>query len=288
MIVYLNDQFTPKDEARISPDDRGFSFADGAYEVIRAYGGRFFRKQEHLARLERSLRELRIAAPDTRSLGEVGVQLLQHNHLQDADALLYIQVTRGAAPRRHSFPDPGTPPTVYASASPFRQSREKWEGGVKAIVVPDTRWARCDIKSVALLPNVLASQQASEQGAHEALFVRDGVVTEGAHSNFCAVLDGQLVTHPRTNRILAGVTRQVVLDLCHALDIPVREMPVLEGQLREASELMITSTTVEVTPVVQLDDWRVDDGEPGPITTRLQRAFRELVSAETTDADSSA
>jgi D-alanine transaminase len=175
---------------------------------------------------------------------------------------------------------------VYASALPFRQSQEKWECGVKAILVPDIRWARCDIKSVALLPNVLASQQATEQGATEALFVRDGVVTEGAHSNFCAVLDGQLATHPRTNRILAGVTRQIVLDLCRALDIPVRERPVLERQLGEASELMITSTTVEVTPVVQLDDWRVADGKPGPITTRLQAAFRELVSAETTDADS--
>jgi D-alanine transaminase len=286
MIVYLNDQFIPKEEARISPDDRGFSFADGAYEVIRAYSGRLFKIQEHLTRLERSLRELRIIAPDTQALSEVATQLLHHNRLQDADALFYIQVTRGVATRRHPFPDPGTPPTVYASASLFRQSRERWECGIKAILVPDIRWARCDIKSVALLPNVLASQQAREQGANEALFVRDGVVTEGAHTNFCAVFDGQLVTHPRTNRILAGVTRQVVLDLCRALDIPVRETPVLERQLREASELMITSTTVEITPVVQLDDWRVAGGEPGPITTRLQAAFRELVSAETADADS--
>lgn len=288
MIVYLNDRFIPKDEARISPDDRGFSLADGAYEVIRAYGGRLFKSQEHLARLERSLGALRIAAPDTQSMSEVAAQLLHHNRLRDADALLYIQVTRGVAPRRHSFPDPETPPTMYVSVSPFRQSREKWESGVKAILVPDIRWARCDIKSVALLPNVLASQQAREQGANEALFVRDGIVTEGAHTNFCTVLDGQLVTHPPTDRILAGVTRQVVLDLCRALDIPVKETPVLERQLREASELMITSTTAEVTPVVQLDDWRVADGEPGPITTRLQRAFRKLVSAETTDTDSSA
>jgi D-alanine transaminase len=285
MIVYLNGQFIPKDEARVSPDDRGFLFADGAYEVVRAYDGRFFKTQEHLTRLERSLRELRIAAPGTQSLGEVAAQLLHHNRLQDGDALLYIQVTRGAATRRHSFPDPAIPPTVYASASPFQQSREKWEGGVKAILVPDIRWARCDIKSVALLPNVLASQEASEQGADEALFVRDGVATEGAHTNVFAVFDGQLVTHPQTNRILAGVTRQVVLDLCRALDIPVRETPVLEWQLREASELMITSTTAEVTPVVQIDDWQVAAGEPGPITTRLQRAFRDLVSAEATDAD---
>jgi D-alanine transaminase len=285
MIVYLNGQFIPKDEARISPDDRGFLFADGAYEVVRAYDGRLFKTAEHLARLLRSLRELRIAASDTQSLGEVAVQLLDRNRLQDGDALLYIQVTRGAAARRHSFPDPGTPPTVYASAFPFRQSREKWETGVKATLVPDSRWARCDIKSVALLPNVLASQQATEQGAAEALFVQDGIVTEGAHSNFCAVFDGQLVTHPRSNRILAGVTRQIALDLCRALDIPVRETPVLERQLKEASELMITSTTVEITPVVQIDEWQVADGEPGPITTRLQRAFRDLVSARATDAD---
>jgi D-alanine transaminase len=284
MIVYLNGQAIPKDEARVSPDDRGFTFADGAYEVVRAYGGRFFKAQEHLARLERSLQELRIAAPDTQSLGEVAAQLLQHNRLQDGDALLYIQVTRGVATRRHSFPDPAPPPTVYASAFPFAQSREKWQGGIKAILVPDIRWARCDIKSVALLPNVLASQHAREQGAAEAVFVRDGIVTEGAHTNFLAVLGRQLVTHPRTNCILAGVTRQAVLDLCHALDIPVSEMPVHERQLKEASELMITSTTSEVTPVVQIDDWQVADGQPGPITTRLQRAFRDLVSTETTDA----
>jgi D-alanine transaminase len=285
MIVYLNGQFIPKDEAWLSPDDRGFLLADGAYEVIRAYSGELFKAQEHLTRLERSLRELRIAALDTQSLGEVAAKLLDCNHLQDGDALLYIQVTRGVAARRHSFPDPGIPPTVYASASPFRQSREKWEGGVRAILVPDIRWACCDIKCVALLPNVLASQQASEQGADEALFVRDGVVTEGAHTNFSAVLGGQLVTHPRTNCILAGVTRQAVLDLCRVLDIPVRETPVHEWQLREASELMISSTTVEVTPVVQIDDWQVAGGQPGPITTRLQRAYRDLVSAEATDAD---
>jgi D-alanine transaminase len=284
MIVYLNDRFIPKDEARISPDDRGFLLADGAYEVIRAYGGRFFKTQEHLARLERSLRELRITASGTEHLVEVPGQLLQRNRLQDSDALLYLQVTRGVAARRHSFPEPGTPPTVYASVSPFQQSWGKWKGGVKAILVPDVRWARCDIKSVALLPNVLASQQAREQDADEALFVRDGVVMEGAHTNFCAVFDGQLVTHPRTNCILAGVTRQVVLDLCRTLDIPTREVPIFERQLRQASEMMITSTTVEVTPIVQLDGWQVGDGKPGPITTRLQRAFRELVSAEGTNA----
>jgi D-alanine transaminase len=280
MIVYFNGDFLPKELVRISPDDRGFLFADGAYEVIRSYDGRLFKLQAHLQRLENSLQALHIAAPDTGKLQDAAAQLLQHNALTTEDAALYVQVTRGVAPRKHAFPPSNTPPTIYLTASPFRASPEKWEQGVRIILLPDMRWSRCDIKSVALLPNVLANQQAKESGAHEAVFVRKGTITEGSHTNFAAVFDGRLITHPRTHHILPGITREIVLDLCRELDLSCSESPIREAKLREASELMLLGTTTEIMPVVQVDDWQVGNGQPGPVTRTLQRAFRTLVASE--------
>jgi len=280
MITYFNGEFLPKEAVRISPDDRGFLFADGAYEVIRAYEGNLFKLTAHLQRLENSLNGLRITAPDTKELQDVAVQLIESNDLASGDAALYIQVTRGVAPRTHAFPPGDIPPTVYMSAWPFHAAPERLEHGVRVILVPDIRWSRCDIKSVALLPNVLASQQAKESDAYEAIFVRDGIVTEGSHANFAAVFDGQLVTHPKTNHILPGITRQVVLELCEELDLPYRESPISETELRGAHELMLLGTTTEVMPVVQVDDWPVADGQPGPATRTLQQAFRQLVIGE--------
>lgn len=276
MIVYFNGRLVPKEDVRISPDDRGFLLADGAYEVILSYDGRLFKAEEHLKRLERSLRELRIEGADVGSLKDAAERLIQVNDLENGDASLYIQITRGAAVRTHAFPGSETPPTVYVAASPFQLPREKCEHGIKVILVPDIRWTRCDIKSVALLPNVLVSQQAKEAGAAEAIFVRDGAVTEGAHTNFCAVFDGQLITYPKSHYILGGITREIVLGLCGELGIPFEEFPILESQLREADELMIVGTTTEIMPVIQVDGWQVGDGEPGPVTRRLQQAFREL------------
>jgi len=279
MIVYFNGRFIPKEEVQLSPDDRGFLFGDGVYEVVLSYNGRLFRLEDHLKRMERSLREVRINGPDIGSFGEIAEKLMQENNLGDRDATIYIQITRGATfPRKHIFPEKDTPPTIYMCAAPFEFSREKLEKGIRIILVPDIRWTRCDIKSVALLPNVLANQQAKESGAGEAVFVRDGVVTEGAHTNFCAVFDGQVVTFPKSNYILAGITRGVVLELCKNLNIPVKEFPVFEKDMKDADECMVLGTTAEVTPVVQVDDWQVGDGKPGPITLKLQRAFHELVT----------
>ena len=191
MIVYLNGDFIPKEEARLSLDDRGFLFADGAYEVFHAYDGRFFKADRHLARMARSLRELRIHGLDTILLGEVAQTLIRQNNLGQGNAVVYLQITRGAAPRKHTFPALDTPPTVYATAFPHTLPREKQEHGIRVILAPDIRWTRCDIKSIALLPNVLAHQQAKDSGAEEAVFVRDGTITEGALTNVCAVFDGQ-------------------------------------------------------------------------------------------------
>jgi D-alanine transaminase len=278
MIVYFNEQFMPKDEVRISPDDRGFLFADGAYEVIRVYQGRLFQTGRHLQRMARSLRELRMAGPQPDRLAEIAEQLIRDNRLENEEALVYMQITRGAAPRKHAFPGHEVPPTVYVAAFPFQSPAEKLEKGVGIILVPDIRWTRCDIKSVSLLPNVLAQQQAKDSGAEEAVFVRDGALTEGTHTNFAAVFEEQLVTFPQSHYILPGITRAVVLDLCRGLNIPVKEYPILETDLKNATEMMVLSTTSEIMPVVQVNDWPVGDGKPGPVTRTLQRAFRELVA----------
>ena len=276
MTVYLNGQFLPKDQARISPDDRAFLFADGAYEVVRAYRGHLFRAKEHWDRFDYSLKALRIPAPANTDFSAIASELLKRNNLADSEATVYLQVSRGAAPRKHSFPSEMTP-TVYAFTAPFTNPVEKWTTGVKVITLPDQRWARCDIKSVSLLPNVLANQQAQEAGAHEAVLIRDGYAMEGSLSNFAAVLDGVLHTAPRTNYILPGISRLVALALCSALEIPVKEFPVAEADLKCAQEAMLFGTTNEVMPVVQINDRKLGDGQPGPLTRKLQQAFRNYV-----------
>jgi D-alanine transaminase len=281
-VVYLDGAYLPRDEARVSVDDRGFLFGDGAYEVTRAVNGRLFEAEGHRRRLARTLRGLRIALADDElaALDAVAERLLRENALTDGEATVYLQVTRGAAvPRTHHFPPAGTRPTVYLAASRFVPPEALRERGASVILVPDIRWARCDLKTVNLLPNALAKQRATEAGADEAVFVRDGVVLEGAHTNVFAVLDGVLRTAPATNYILPGITRDVVLDLAPSLGIAVREYPLLADELPRASELFVTSTTSDVLPVVRVDGAPVGDGVPGPVARRLMEALRARMDA---------
>lgn len=278
MLVYLNGEFVPQAEARISVDDRGFLFADGVYEVVRVYDGRPFLMDAHLRRMRQGLHALRIGDPGVDGLAAIAERLLDENRLRSGDATIYIQITRGAAPRAHVFPPAGTPPTVYVAAKPFQPHPPEYHrDGVAALTVPDTRWSRCDIKSVSLLANVLAKQAAKEAGAFEALFVRDGIVLEGSHSNVFAVYDGALVTYPACNYILNGITRQKVFDLAGQLGIPVVEAPIPLDRLFTASEVFLSGTTTEIMPVTRVDGREIGDGRPGPVTQRLQRAYRESI-----------
>jgi D-alanine transaminase len=279
MIAYFNGQFLPKEEIRISPDDRGFLFADGVYEVIRAYGGKPFKMDEHLKRLARSLKEIRIDYPAVQELAAVGEKLIAANNLAAGEyATLYVQITRGAASRKHPFPDEPVPPTVYVAASPGISQRAKIEKGVKIILVPDIRWSRCDIKSISLLPNVLANQQAKENDAEEAVFVRDGVITEGSHTNFFMIFGSQVLTHPLNHHILPGITRDIIRDLCEGIKIPFRDELVSEKDLSKAEEMFLSGTSMEVTPVIRVDDWKVGKGVPGPVTSRLQDAYKNMLA----------
>jgi len=265
------------ERASVSPLDRGFTFADGVYEVIRSYRGRLFEMAAHLDRLRRSLREIRMPGKAAEGMTDIICGLIERNGLQDVEALVYVQITRGAAPRAHPFPPSDTAPTVYAHAVPFDPPLEQRDGGIGVILVPDTRWSRCDIKSISLLPNILARQMAEDAGAGEAVFVRDGNVTEGSASTFCAVFSGTLVTHPESTVILPGITRRVVLELCRDNGIPVSERPVREDELVRASEMMLLSTTREVMPVISFDGVTVADGTPGQLTRRIQAALSGFI-----------
>ena len=278
-IAYFNGQFLPKDKIAISPDDRGFLFADGLYEVIRCYSGRLFQLEAHLERLARGAAYLRFKAEGYGDLGAVCHRLLAENKLTEADALIYIQVTRGApSPRLHHFPPEETPLTVYAAAQAFQPNSQIAQQGLTVIMVPDQRWTRCDIKTVSLTANILAAQQAWEKGAAEALLVRDGCIMEGSKSSFMIVSRGTVIAPPLTNYILGSVSRQVVESLCRENDIPFSAEPIYQEHLAEADELMLAGTTLEVTPVVSVAG--LDRTWPaGPITRRLQEAFRQMADA---------
>jgi D-alanine transaminase len=271
--AFLNGNFLPKNEIKISPDDRGFLFADGIYEVVRWYEGFFFDMASHMMRLKRSMREIRISWADADTFPLVAQKLITLNNLQNRPALVYLQVTRGAAKRTHAFPAPPVEPTVYAFAMSFRPDSETMASGIGVILRKDIRWSRCDIKSVSLLPNVLSFQEARELGNYECIFVRDGLITEGAHSNVFFVIKGVLYTHPESENVLPGVTRKNVLRIARETGIRVMETAVPERRISELNEAFITNTSSEVAPVVSINNKSVGEGIPGPVTKLLQEKF---------------
>ena len=246
--------------------------------MIRSYNGKLFRAQAHIRRLNYGAAHLNLTQQDFSHLAGVAADLIDKNRIQ-GDATVYIQVTRGAAPRGHAFPDPVPAPTVYAAASAFNPeaSLKNQENGISVILVPDQRWARCDMKTVGLTANILANQQAKEKGAKEALFVRDGVILEGTHSNFMVVKDDCLITAPASNYILHGITRELILELAVQEGIQVCQAPVYVSELNGFSEAFITGTTTEVTPVTTIDGRAVGTGSIGPVTRAIQAAFRRKV-----------
>jgi len=279
-VVYLNGEYLPLDKATVSVEDRGFLFADGIYEVVRYYGGRPFQLDAHMRRLERSAQGARLPlAPDVANLPHILGHLVAENALDDTE--FYIECTRGAAhPRGHAFPAKPQPLLLVMPLPLHALPSDAWTKGIKAITVPDLRWHHCDIKSIMLLPNVMAKTQAREQGAFEAILVRDGVVTEGSSTNMWAVLDGTLATHPSGPHILGGITREVVLSLAADLELKVHESAFTAQEMHRAEEVFLTSTTSEVLPIGQVDGHIIGPGTPGTVTLRLYKAFREAVARE--------
>jgi D-alanine transaminase len=275
-IAYVNGRYVRQADAAVHIEDRGFQFADGVYEVWAVLDGRLADAEGHFTRLERSLRELRIAEPRSRpALLAILREVVRRNGVRDG--IVYLQVTRGAAPRDHAFPAPDTPPTVVATAKSLDLAKMEAAAarGVAVVTRPDQRWGRCDIKTVGLLPNALAKQAAREAGAYEAWLVdADGYVTEGASTNAWIVdAEGRLRTRDTGANILRGITRAGLMERAGELQIAVDERPFTVAEALAAREAFITAASAFVTPVVRIDGEVVGDGRPGPVTLRLRALY---------------
>jgi len=273
MIAYLNGQFLPLAEAKISVLDRGFVFGDGIYELVPVYSKKPFRLDEHLRRLQGSLDGIRLASPH--GVAEWRERILKLIALQDfADQSVYIQITRGVAPRDHAFPQ-GVPPTVFMFSQPLvTATAEQKAAGVCAISMADNRWLRCNLKAISLLANILLRQQAVDAGCAETVMLRDGYLTEGAASNIFVVKDGVLLAPPPSNLILTGITYDLVLELAAAHGIPHEVRVISEAEVRNADELWMTSSTKEIMAIVKLDGVPVGAGVPGPLAQRMDALYQ--------------
>lgn len=277
MICYFNGQYLNLSDIKVSPFDRGFLFADGVYEAIRTYNKRLFRYEDHYNRLKRSLKETKINFSELTSIENIIYELMIKNEIE-SEALAYLQITRGSAiPRTHSFPNENIQPTFFVSVKGLTENFDEQTSGVKVILQEDIRWLRCDIKSTSLLPAVLANQKAKDENAVEAILVRDGLITEGTHTNFFAIKNETVYTAPKSRLILEGITRKFVLELCEKFKVNYCEEFINKDDLKSFEEFFITSTTKEITPVTEIDYWKINEGKPGKITMSLQSLFKKIV-----------
>ena len=274
-MVFLNGRLLPIEEAKIPVLDRGFIFGDGVYELVPVYSRVPFRLDEHLSRLERSLAETKIRSPHTRAQWrDIIYRLVDAQPFEDQG--VYFQVTRGVAKRDHAFPT-GAEPTVFMMANPLvTPPRELVEKGAAAVSAQDNRWLRCDIKSISLIGNCLLRQVSAEAGAAETILFRDGRLTEASASNVFAVKRGVILTPPKSNLILPGITYDVVTELAQANGLPLESRDVTEHEVRAADELWVTSSSKEVLAIVSLDGARVGDGRPGPVFARMYQLYQEF------------
>jgi D-alanine transaminase len=275
-IAYVNGRYLPARDALVSVEDRGYQFSDGIYEVCEVRGGAIIDERRHLERLRRSLGELRMALPlSPRALSIIMRETIRRNRVRDG--IVYVQMTRGVARRDFAFPPPGTRPSLVVTARnlDLHANEKKAEQGLAVVTVPESRWARPDIKSISLLPNVLAKQAARDRGAAEAWFVdRDGRVTEGASSNAWIVTpDGKVVTRPADNGILRGITRTVLIEAIAAQNLLFEERPFTVEEAYAAREAFVTAASQIVMPVVRIDDRPIGSGSPGPVATALRESF---------------
>ena len=271
-LAYLNGKFMPIEEAMVPIEDRGYNFGDAVYEVVNSYNGGFFGLEEHLDRLERSLRELSYPPIPRDKIRDGMLELLKRSEMDRAG--VYLQISRGVAPRLHAYTDVKEPQIVMIVRGVKDVPAELRENGVSAITVKDIRWGRCDIKTVLLLPNCMAKQQALEADAYDAIFVTEaGVVRETTISNVFMVKDGVVVTHPANQNILNGITRIMTIDCCRELDLSLEERFYTSDEMFSADEVFFSGTTIEVLGVVNIDNRAIADGKVGPVARRLHEAL---------------
>ncbi|QED49000.1 D-amino-acid transaminase [Cytobacillus dafuensis] len=277
--VIVNGEFIERSEVKIDMEDRGYQFGDGVYEVIRVYNGKMFTANEHLNRLIESGKKIKMDISYTvEEMKEMLNKLIQKNNLDLGT--IYMQITRGTAPRNHVFPGDHVLPTFVANTKEAARPIENMKSGVKTILNEDIRWLLCDIKSLNLLGNLMAKQKAVEAGCFEAIQHRNGTVTEGSLSNVLIVKDGKVITHPADNLVLNGITRQKVLEICRNNGMSYEETTFTLDDLNAADEVFISGTTTEVTPVIEIEGNKVGDGTPGPITKKLQELFEKEIEKE--------
>lgn len=277
MKVIWNSQIVEREEVKIDPEDRGYQFGDGIYEVVRAYNGKFFCIDEHIDRLYTSASKIEMAIPQTKDkMKRLMIQLLEESEVDTGN--LYLQVTRGiASPRNHVYPDLSVLPTITGNITVVPRDAEKISTGIKTIIEQDIRWLKCDIKSISLLGNIMAKHEAHKKNAEEAILHRDGIVTECSASNVAIVKNGTIYTHPDSNLILPGVTKIVWLKCAKKLGIEVKEEPFTLEQLNEADEVFCSSTTIEVMPIHTINGYAVNNGQIGQVTQKLAKAFQEEI-----------
>lgn len=278
--VYVNGEFLPLSRAGISVLDRGFIFGDGIYEVVPIYHGQPFRMKEHLDRLERSLAKIEITPPMARDKWEQLFVELLSKQAPLTCAMIYLQVTRGVAKRDHAFPNPTVKPTVFAMVTPMTPPSEALRTkGLVAVSIPDERWLHCDIKSVSLLGNVLAKQAAVKAGVDEVVQFRDGYLTEGASCNIWVVESGMVYAPPKDNLVLEGIRYGLFEELCQENGVSFALEPVSQERVQQADELLMSSATKEVLPIVQLDGKPIGSGSPGPVYRQLRQAYDRRIAA---------
>ena len=276
---YIDGRIVDLKELVVAMEDRGYQFGDGVYEYTKVYNGKCFSLKPHIDRLYRSLRELRIPAVFTfAEMEEIHNRLIAESGIENGG--IYLQITRGWAPRAHAFPDTVVP-CLTMTIRPSSINAAQWDTGVGVVAVPDERWLRCDIKSLNLLGNILAKQKAKEASCYEAIMIRDNMVTEGSSSNFVIVKDGVLWTYPVGNLILKGVTRTRVLEEI----VPANGLAVLEKAFtldfaKKADEAFLTGTTTEIMPIVTIDGQPVADGKVGPVTKKIQKGYKDAIAKE--------
>ncbi len=269
-IVFLNNEYLNPQDAKISIFDRGFMFGDGVYEVISSYQGKLFQTEQHLERLSYSLVQIDLEF-DISTIPGIIDSLVDKTRLKNSDFIAYIQITRGVAGRQHHYPN-NTSPTFLLYLLPFALPGIN-KNQLKVLTCSDFRWQRCDIKSVSLLPNIMANQSAHEKFAFENIFIRNGIVTEGTHSNIFFVKDNIVFTHPANQDILNGIIRKAVLKLCEELNLEVRELPIKKEDIDNMDEAFLTGTTTQIASIKQIDDHTYYDTDVGLVTKKLQEAF---------------
>ncbi|URT70132.1 D-amino-acid transaminase [Cytobacillus firmus] len=277
--VILNGNLIERSKAKVDIEDRGYQFGDGVYEVIRVYNGKMFTADEHLERLLESGNKIELNIPYSKDqLKQMLIEMIDRNNLELG--IVYMQFSRGTSPRNHAYPGADVAPVLTAYTRETTRPVESMRNGVKAILIEDIRWLRCDIKSLNLLGNIMAKQKAAQSGCFEAIQHRGDTVTEGSSSNIAIVKDGTLYTHPATNLILNGITRRKINEICRENGIALKESAFTKEDLLAADEVFMSSTSAEVTPIIEIEGKPVGNGSPGPITNKLQNLFEEAIEKQ--------